>query len=845
MTRAALLLALAPALPAQDAEVLRWSELPALPDEHGFAGTFAGAVGDGLVVVGGANFPGGRPWDGHPKVWHGASFVLEEGTWSRVEDLLPPRAYGVSVSWDGALVGVGGGDAEEHSREAWLLRAGPDGPVRTALPDLPRAMAFGAGALLGDELHVLGGLEAPGSAAPLDVHWRLDLTEPGAWEELPTWPGPPRMLAVCGVQRGALYLFGGVDLSPESTLPGQRVPLTDGYRWTAAAGWEPVAGPPRPITAAPSPALALGPHHLVVVGGDAGEVTAPAGEVRDAHPGFPADQLLYSALTDTWTSLGAFPKGPGRWPPVTTPVVPYRGGHVLPTGEIRPGVRSPRVWRAEPTSRGGGFGAVDWAVLGTYLAALVAMGVVLARRTSTTEDFFLAGRRIPWWAAGLSIFGTQLSAITFMAIPAKSYETDWIYLVQNLGIVLIAPLVVVVYLPFFRRLSVTSAYEYLERRFGLAARLFGSASFILYQLGRMGVVLCLPALALEAVTGLDVYVCIALMGALATAYTVMGGIEAVIWTDVLQVVVLVGGALLVLTMIGAGVDGGLGAVLSEASAAGKLRLADATWDWTRPTLGVILVGAVFNNLVPYTTDQAVIQRFLTTKDEAAARRAVWTNALLSVPASLLFFALGSALFVYYRHHPGEVNPAAPVDQVLPWFVAAELPAGLAGLVIAGVFAAAMSSLDSSMNSIATAGVTDFYRRFRDGVTDERCLRLAKRLTLGLGAVGTGAAMLLASTDLKSLLDTFLSLLGLLGGCLAGLFALGLFAPRVGQAAALVGVGVGTAALIAVRAQGELSGLLYAGIGAGTTFLVGVLASLLLPAPGTARHLSWRGGGGAR
>lgn len=820
------MLALLLALPAAAQDVFTFDELPPLPDPVGVAAPFAGVVGGELCVIGGANFPGGRPWGGHPKVWHANGYVFDGESWSDLPELCVPRAYGVSVTHGDSMVCAGGGDGEAHSREVFRIVREPDAWTRVPLPDLPSTVAYHCGVLVGDHLHLLGGLEAPGGERPLAAHWRLDLSKSDAqWESLDTWPGPPRMLAVAGSHDGALYLFGGVDLSEESVLPGKRVPLKDAYRWTEAAGWSVISPMPRAATAAPSPALTLGPHHLAIVGGDAGLIREAPAELKDEHPGFPGDVLVYSTLTNRWAAMGELP---GQ-APVTVPVVPYDDGFVIPSGEVRPGVRSPAVWSVKGRSRAGGFRTLDWTVLGLYLASLVGVGVIVSRRGKTTEDFFLAGRRIPWWAAGLSIFGTQLSAITFMAIPAKSYVTDWVYLPQNMGILLIAPLVVLVYLPLFRRQKITSAYEYLEQRFGLVTRLFGSASFILYQLGRMGVVLFLPALALEAATGLDVYLCIAMMGLLATVYTVMGGIEAVIWTDVLQVFVLVGGALCVIVLVAMGVPGGFGTLVEEASAAGKFRLADVSWDLARPTILVIALGAIFNNLVPYTTDQAVIQRFLTTPDEASARKAIWTNAWLSIPASLLFFGLGSALFVYYSHHPSEVNPAAPADQILPWFVATELPAGVAGLVIAGVFAAAMSSLDSSMNSIATAGVTDFYRRFREGASDAACLRLAKRLTVLLGAVGTGVAMVLASTDLKSLLDTFLSVVGLMGGTLGGLFALGLFTKRVNERAALVGAAVSVATLMTVWSTGVVSGLLFAAIGVMTTYVVGALTSLVLAA----------------
>jgi SSS family solute:Na+ symporter len=202
-----------------------------------------------------------------------------------------------------------------------------------------------------------------------------------------------------------------------------------------------------------------------------------------------------------------------------------------------------RVWSASmlsAISRGSGW--PNWVVLGGYLAVLVGVGIYFAKREKSTEDFFLAGRRIPWWAAGLSIFGTQLSAITYLAMPARAYATDWSLLPLNIGILLIAPIVIYIYLPLFRSLNVTTAYEYLEKRFHVSIRVLGSLSFVAFQLGRMGIVILLPALALSAVTGANVYLCIALIGLLSTVYTALGGMEAVIWTDVLQAVVLIGGA---------------------------------------------------------------------------------------------------------------------------------------------------------------------------------------------------------------------------------------------------------------------------------------------------------------
>jgi SSS family transporter len=468
--------------------------------------------------------------------------------------------------------------------------------------------------------------------------------------------------------------------------------------------------------------------------------------------------------------------------------------------------------------------------LGAYLGLMVLMGVYFSRRENSTEDFFLAGRRIPWWAAGISIFATQLSAITFMAIPAKSYSTDWTYFIQSLGIFAMAPVVAYLFLPFFRRLNVTTAYEYLEHRFSLGIRLFGSAQYVLFQFGRMAVVVYLPALALSAVTGIDIHLCIILMGVLCIIYTVLGGVEAVIWSDVIQAFVLLGGAVLIVFACASGVDGGFSELYQRASDAGRLRLADldAGWSFAKASLPVVILGGIFINLVPYASDQSVVQRYLTTRDETSARRAIWLGGILAIPASILFFGIGSALFGFYDANPERLVPLSKTDQILPWFLVNEIPAGVAGLVIAGIFAAAMSSLDSSMNSSATALVTDFYRRFNPERSDARCLRLARVLTVLLGIIGTGAALLMATFGAQDIFDQWLQIVGLFAGGLCGLFVLGIFSRRASSRSAVVGIVVSVLVLVVVKYLTPINLLTYAAFGVLSCVVFGWLAGFILP-----------------
>jgi solute:Na+ symporter, SSS family len=812
--------------------------LPDLPEPLGAAGPFVGVSRDALIVAGGAHFQV-SPFQGGKKIWLRTIRVLAKTPdggcrWHTAERTLDgPLAYGASVTTADGVVCLGGQDAERCYRTVFRLAWDPERKAVTCepLPELPEPCANHAAALVGSTVYVAGGQSSPTATQATKTFWALDLSKKDAtWETLP-WPegAPARILAMAAAQSNAkstlLYLFGGAELIADA--PGRRF-LRDAYACNpaekdAAKRWRRVADLPETLAAAM--ALAYGPYHILLFGGDTGALFARNQELGDKHPGFPRAVWAYHTVTDTWARMGEMPAGR-----VTTTAVPWGDGLVIPSGEDRPGHRSPQLLLALPRPHKARFALVDYAVIVAYLAAMVWIGFRLAGREKTTDDFFLAGRRIPWWAAGLSIYATQLSAITFLSIPATVFALDWLPFMANMTIFLIAPVIVYFYLPFFRRLNVTTAYEYLEKRFHVVVRLWGSVSFILFQLGRMGIVLLLPAIALSAGSGLNLYLCIAVMGVLATVYTVMGGIEAVIWTDVVQAGVLLGGALVSVFVIAGRVDGGFGGMVRIAAADGKFRMFDWTWDWTVMAAWVVVVGNLFGNLVPYTTDQAVVQRYLTTKDEKAAARGIWTNGLLCIPGSLIFFFIGTALYAFFKTHPQTLEPGLQADAIFPLFIANELPAGVVGLVIAGVFAASMSTLDSSMNSVATALVTDFYRRFRPAATDRTCLRLAQWVTVVTGVAATGASLFMGSYGghIKSLWFLFVMLLGLLGGALAGIFALAIFSRRASSVGALVGAVAGIAATVAVWQGNLVHFYLWPVVGVVVTYAVGWVVSLAVP-----------------
>jgi len=451
---------------------------------------------------------------------------------------------------------------------------------------------------------------------------------------------------------------------------------------------------------------------------------------------------------------------------------------------------------ASAPAASGSFRTLDYLALIGYLVVIVGIGAYFSRRENTTDDYFLAGRRIPWWAASLSIFSTYLSAVTFMAIPAKAFTADWVTILVNLGIILVAPLTVFCFVPFYRRLNVTTIYEYLEMRFSPAIRIYGSLSFVLLQLAKMGVFLLLPALALSTVTGFNVYASIIIMGVLCTLYTVLGGIEAVIWTDVLQSCVLIGGGLLCIGTIFAAEQFDFSNMMDVAVSAKKFHIFNMEGGINSSVFWVVIIGGFFIQMIPFTSDQVIAQRFLTTRDEKSAARSVWAHAGIVVPASLLFFGLGTALYVYYSSRP-EMLPGADVtnDVIVPWFIATRLPAGLAGLVIAGLFAATMSTVDSGMHSIATSLVNDVHRKLRPDADDRQRLKMARILTVAAGLFGTISAVLISKMDPGSLWDMILLLVGLFGSSLCGVFLLGVFTRRASARGVALGVTASIVALI--------------------------------------------------
>lgn len=808
-------------------ETICWDSSLSLPDIHGkshpgLAGAFSGCIGDFLFVAGGANFPDATPWSGGTKTWWDTLYYKNlndsSSAWQKAKEVLPSaRAYGVSIQLTDCILCVGGCDAKQCYNDIFAIRM-RNGKIEIDKnwPELPVPLANMTGAKLGNKIFLAGGQEQMKPEEATSHFFMFDLSQPGkGWQTLESWPGKARGYAVSAVQNNGtddcFYLFSGRNYQTN----GEIEVLTDGFvynpllkQWKKLSGLFPVMA---------GTALAVGSHHILFLGGV--EKLIPG---SDTHPGFSHQVLAYHTLTNTLTTI-AVSEDPIA---VTTNIASYGQTHYITSGEIKPGIRTPMILSMKIRTSKKELGIINWVVIGLYFLSLVWIGYHFSKKQKNTEDYFKGGGRMPWWVVGLSIFGTGLSAITFMAIPAKSYASNWSYMMMNAGILMVVPLILYLFIPFFRRLNITTAYEYLEQRFNASIRIFCSVSFILFQIGRMGIVLYLPAIALNVVTGFDIVLCISLMGILSLLYTMAGGIEAVVWTDALQVIVLLGGAILSVIFISTHVNNGFMGIFTEAITDHKFDLGSISFDLHQSTLWTVLIATFFTSLTTYGTDQTMVQRYLTTETEYQARKSVLTNAVLAIPATLVFFFVGTALYVFYKQNPEDLSLSiTDRDAIFPWYIYSQLPQGVTGLLISGIFAAAMSTLSSSMNSAATAYVVDVHSKIKPYKEN---LATAKIATTLLGISGIAFAYMMTTWKITSLWDEFNKILGLILGSMGGLFLLGMLTRRANSLGALLGImGSIVVQLFFIKTQ-SIHLLLYTATGSMSCFIVGYLSSLVVP-----------------
>jgi len=440
------------------------------------------------------------------------------------------------------------------------------------------------------------------------------------------------------------------------------------------------------------------------------------------------------------------------------------------------------------------FGTLNYTILIVYMTAIVAIGCLFAGKQKTTDEYFLAGRNMPWLVVGMSMFASLTSAISYLGIPGTAYKENVSLLVMALISPIVAPFLIIVFYPFYRALHVTTSYEYVRHRFGQPAQFMVSLLFLFARLGWLGAVLYAPALTLSVVTGINLSVAILLMGVLATAYTVLGGLSAVLWTDLVQFVILVAGAVWVAISLCVSVPGGVAGIFQIAHETDHLRVVD--WQFSLVEMTGIAVGVsyFFQLMQDYGTDQVTVQRLMAVKTFRGMAKAVIFNSLCDlVMVSLLLF-LGLGLLAYYHSFPEALADGVSGDRVLPHYIIHSLPAGVSGLLITAIFAAAMSSMDSGINSMSTVLVSDFVKPLRSTQrTQQDDVTLARLLTLALGMTATIVAFYVSGFD--QILKASSAFLALFGAPILALFLLGMLTRRANFLGWLAGVGVAIPATI--------------------------------------------------
>lgn len=470
--------------------------------------------------------------------------------------------------------------------------------------------------------------------------------------------------------------------------------------------------------------------------------------------------------------------------------------------------------------------SLDLIIFLAFTIGTVLFGSSFMGKNKNAADYTKGGGNMSGFIVGMSIFATYVSSISFLALPGNAYMGNWNSFVFSLSIPFASILAAKFFVPFYRNISSVSAYSFLEERFGYWARVYAACCYLLTQIARIGSVLFLLALPLHSMLGWSIPSIIIITSICVTLYSVLGGIKAVIWTDAIQGMILIVGAIACVAVLLFSLPEGPGQLLSVGSEFKKFSLGSFGPELNVSTFWVMLVYGIFINLQNYGIDQNYVQRYKTAKDEKNARFSALFGGLLYLPVSLLFFLIGTLLFVYYQTNPGLLPADVTGDQVFPYFIVNGLPTGITGLLIAAIFAAGMSTVATSINSSATIFLTDFFQRGKKEIDEKKNMKVLYITSFVFGILGTGVA--LAMMSVKSALDAWWSLAAIFSGGMLGLFLLGYVSRTVKGAYALTGVilGVILIAWISFSKQTIFHNYLTIVLGTLTIFGVGLLLTFL-------------------
>lgn len=786
-------------------------------------GMFAGRSGNWLVAGGGLDSAGNPV----AEVFVGK---LDNGTVAEWKKLaLPYPVAFAAFAMNGAELLVAGGLTTNGATKAvTALKVEDAGQLAMRkLADLPAARVFAAAAVSDNRLFVVGGAVAADAAAAERSVFRLNL-KPGlpadeGWVLTAEIPDAGRLLpSVIGVQRDIVIIGGftvagaGADkvFSPTASTLTWRWKEVDG---TTYKGWVTNTLPSQPLAA--SVLRQTGQAHVFVAGGLTEPVTGNfISGLATARRSESAE--VFHTITDTWVPKGKLPVGMAL-------------GMAVPTGAdsfliLNAQANSPVATKVEIQSTVRNLAWVDWGIIVIYFIAMAWLGLYYSGKQETAAQYSLGNRDVPWWASGISMFATAASSISIIAIPAQAFQSNMVWFFPQLLLIPLFFLEAYIIYPLIRRLEITSTYEYLGRRFHPSLRYIASLQCIALQVfGRMNIVLLLPALVISAMCGFNIYLSVALMGILTTVYTALGGFKAVIWTDVIQGFLKFFAVLLIAVVAIWALPGGWGEFVKTSVQYHKFDYAIWSLDYTLPIFWIAMMTPLLTKLA-FAADQPVVQRVFATplKD---VRKLAFIFLVCSVLISLMVNLAGISMFSFFKANPQKMEVTMANDQLLPLFVAQALPIGVVGLIIACLFAAAMATLSSSMNSVATIFVEDFYGNFKKTTDRERLIVL--KITSALsGLIGTGCALYMASLNQPSLFQTWNELFALLGGGFLGIYILGIFTRRTNAVGAVVGAIASIFVTIYVKKFTTVHWYFYMPVAVFSCVGIAYVVSLIFPGP---------------
>ena len=468
---------------------------------------------------------------------------------------------------------------------------------------------------------------------------------------------------------------------------------------------------------------------------------------------------------------------------------------------------------------------IDIIVFLLFTGGVVAFGCSFFKKKGTSEEFTSAGRSLPGWVVGMSIFATYVSSISYLGYPGKAFSGDWNAFVFSLSIPIASYFAARYFVPFYRSQDSISAYSFLENRFGPWARIYASSCYLLTQIARTGSILYLLALPMNVLLGWHIQTIIVVTSVAIVLYSMLGGMKAVIWTEAIQGIILIGGALVCMFILLFDMPGGPVQTFSIAMEDGKFSLGSFGSSLSESTFWVCLIYGIFTNLQNYGIDQSYVQRYHTAKNEKEAKFSALFGGYLFIPVSAVFFMIGTGLYAFYKVHPGILPDGVGADYVFPFFIVNELPVGLTGLLIASIFAAGMSTIATSVTSSSTIILTDYYQRFRKHAGNRERMLVLKLSSVGVGVAGILVAF--AFMSVQSALDAWGALASIFSGGMLGLFLLGYISRKARNFDAVLGVVCGVILVCWIVISPFVHANLAIVFGTLLIFLVGFLSANLL------------------